>query len=208
MNFYLEHLDIKIDNFKLKLSRIDFCNPGVNLIYAASGIGKSTLLKVIYGEVKANSNFKLILNDSNLMQASIQNRNLGVVMQNYAVFDNLTVIENLSLIYKSKKSSYQKNPIKLKNLLDRLEILNLVNNEASTLSGGQKQRLAFAMALVAEPKLLLLDEPFSALDEKLKKTCRKLLQEYCLEYQIPALLVSHNKEDLSFAKKNIELIPE
>jgi molybdate transport system ATP-binding protein len=165
-------------------------------IYGNSGAGKTTILRILAGLTNAekslievdgaywnNSDKKIIL--------PIQKRSVGFVFQDYALFPNLTVRENLAF---ALQKGHDKNIVN--ELLELMELESLQNSKPQHLSGGQKQRVALARAIVRKPKILLLDEPLSALDDEM----RLKLQDYILKahqhYQLTTILVSHHLPEI------------
>ena len=157
-------------------------------IFGKSGAGKSTILKVIAGLERIEGGTLRVggeIWDDGKRFFPIQNRGVGFVFQNYSLFPNLSVYENIS---------YGKNasPAKIHSLLEMMEFIKLKDTKPSELSGGQAQRVAIARALANSPKILLLDEPFSALDHTIKS---KLLLEVLLlqkEFGFTLVFVSHD----------------
>ena len=165
-------------------------------IYGNSGAGKTTILRIlagltdtekslieVEGEFWNNTDKKIIL--------PAQKRSVGFVFQDYALFPNLTVRENLAF---ALQKGHDKNIVD--ELLELMELQSLQNSKPQHLSGGQKQRVALARAIVRQPKILLLDEPLSALDDEM----RFKLQDYILKahqhYQLTTILVSHHLPEI------------
>lgn len=173
-------------------------------IYGNSGVGKTTILRILSG--LAESEKSLITVDGEVWDDSekkihlpIQKRSIGFVFQDFALFPNLTVKENL--IFALQKNENLKS---IDELLEIMEINELQNSYPHSLSGGQKQRVALARAIVRKPKILLLDEPLSALDDEM----RFKLQDYILKihhrYQLTTLLISHHLPEI-FKLSNLVL---
>jgi molybdate transport system ATP-binding protein len=174
--------------------------------YGSSGAGKTSLLRILAGLLEPDSG-EIIINNTTWFSSkqsinlSPQRRQVGFVFQDYALFPNMTVKENLLFALKKGQNSNI-----IKELIELTELGSLQNIKPKLLSGGQQQRVALARALVQQPKLLLLDEPLSALDV----TMRHQLQDYLLEthksYGITTVLVSHDINELSrLVDKVVEL---
>lgn len=126
-------------------------------------------------------------------------RNVGYLFQDYALFPHMTVKQNVMYGLKNHKSRHRtETPVNPLELLNSFGVGHLVDRYPSQLSGGEKQRVALARALTVQPELLLLDEPFSALDKKSKLKLRQELKDIHTLWQIPFILVSHDEEDAGF----------
>ncbi len=165
-------------------------------IYGASGAGKSTLLHLIAGLLKPEEGRIRVGDDvwsdsTSKVFLPPQNRDIGLVFQEYALFPNMTVKENL--LYGLGKSDS-------KNIIGQLvEIMNLgqlQDRKPNTLSGGQKQRVALARALVRKPKMLLLDEPLSALDHRMRVKLQSYILEVHREFKLTTILISHDVSEI------------
>ena len=163
-----------------------------------SGSGKTTLLRVIAGLEQPDSG-RVILNELDATSQSPSARRVGFVFQHYALFGHMTVFENVAFGLRVRPR--QDRPSKAE-IRDRvMELLRLVQLESqakhfpSQLSGGQRQRIALARALAVEPKVLLLDEPFGALDAKVRKELRRWLRRLHDEIHIASVFVTHDQEE-------------
>ncbi|MDR6845396.1 ATP-binding cassette domain-containing protein [Flavobacterium granuli] len=161
-------------------------------IYGNSGAGKTTLLRILAGLTQADKTHIEVANEiwddsQNKFHLSVQNRSIGFVFQDYALFPNLTVKENLEFALQKNDNSKI-----VSELIELMELQSLQNCKPQNLSGGQKQRVALARAIVRKPKILLLDEPLSALDDEM----RFKLQDYILKihqkYKLTTLMISHS----------------
>lgn len=166
------------------------------VLWGASGAGKSTILHCLAGLIKPDNGFiklnkEMLYKQEAKISLPTKKREIGYLFQDYALFPHLTVKKNI--LYGTKK----KDNSRLINLdiLDTFGISHLVNRYPNQLSGGEKQRVALARALSAEPKLLLLDEPFSALDQDTKIKLRQELKNIHKKWKIPFIIVTHDQED-------------
>lgn len=174
-----------------------------------SGSGKTTLLKMIAGLEVPDKGY-IYINQKNVTKHSPKDRNVGFVFQHYALFKHMNIFENVAfgmrVVEKSRRFSEAKIVEKVRKLLELVQIGHLENYYPNELSGGQRQRAALARALAVEPRVLLLDEPFSALDRKLKQDLRRWLKELQKNTNITIILVTHDQEEaLDIADKIIVL---
>ena len=174
-------------------------NDNILVLMGASGSGKSMTLKCIAG-IETPDQGRIVLNDRVLFDSEkkinvqIQKRNVVYMFQSYALFPNMNVYENISVGLRARK--VKDVDIVAQKVMKQFQISELASRYSKQLSGGQRQRVALARLMAYEPDVLLLDEPFSALDEDLKED---LLRELKSELQIskPVIFVSHNKEEVN-----------
>ncbi|EIU4096893.1 sulfate/molybdate ABC transporter ATP-binding protein [Campylobacter coli] len=165
----------------------------ITAIFGESGAGKTTLLKIIAGIIKPEFGRievedELWLDTQKNINLSIQKRKIGFVFQDYALFPNMSVKENISYAATSKQ--------KAEELLSLMNLENLAKIYPKNLSGGQAQRVALARALAREPQILLLDEPLSALDFKMRSFLQDELVKILQHFKITTLLVSHDLAEI------------
>ena len=175
-------------------------------IYGKSGSGKTTILRMIAGLEKPEEGFisfnGIVYFDSNKkIHLPPQKRNVGFVFQNYALFPNMTVLENLEYAGENHRKK------QIEELLELLDLYQLKDRYPNTLSGGQQQRVALARALVRNPKILLLDEPLSALDPFTRIRLQDEIKKIHKYYRLTTILVSHDKPEV-FKLSNRVLILE
>ena len=159
-----------------------------------SGSGKSTLLRLIAGLELPDSG-KVLLTGRDSTYDSVQDRNIGFVFQHYALFKHLTVRKNIAFGLEISKAPKAKIAQKVEELLELVQLQGLGDRYPSQLSGGQRQRVALARALAVEPKVLLLDEPFGALDAKVRKDLRAWLRRLHDEVHVTTVFVTHDQEE-------------
>ncbi|MBE9056571.1 sulfate/molybdate ABC transporter ATP-binding protein [Sphaerospermopsis sp. LEGE 08334] len=159
-----------------------------------SGSGKSTLLRLISGLEMPDSG-KIILTGKDATYQSVQERNIGFVFQHYALFKHLTVRQNIAFGLEIRKAPKKKIQGKVEQLLELVQLSGLGDRYPSQLSGGQRQRVALARALAVEPNVLLLDEPFGALDAKVRKDLRAWLRRLHDEVHVTTVFVTHDQEE-------------
>ena len=185
---------------------VAFCSENQKiLVFGPSGSGKSILLKNIAGLMTPDRGFirignKIIFDAEQKINLKPQDRQLAYLFQHYNLFPHLTVRQNIG--FSLKKGLF--NPRRylddgrVKKWLEIFELTKLADYYPHQLSGGQQQRTALARALITEPKALLLDEPFSALDQALRQRMREEIDELQQTLEIPMMLISHDPEDLNF----------
>lgn len=172
----LKKISCSYPNFSLSDISFTVSEGEYFILLGESGAGKSLLLEAIAG-LNTIGTGQLLLNGRDITHEKIQQRGIGLVFQDQAVFPHLSVRENIAYPLKGKQfSKPEKNKI-IEEISDILKISNLLSRRPETLSGGELQRIALARALVQKPKILLLDEPLSATDSKLRSELRALLRQ-------------------------------
>lgn len=164
------------------------------VLLGSSGSGKSTLLRIIAGLIQPDSG-KVEINKKDVTYLSPQERNTGFVFQNYSVFRHMTVKENIEFGLKIRKINRDDKEKISSELLELVGLTGLEQRYADQLSGGQQQRVSLARALAYEPSVLLLDEPFGALDVKIRSQLRKSLKEIQTKIKVTTILVTHDQEE-------------
>jgi len=163
-----------------------------------SGSGKTTLLRMIAG-LEQPSSGEIYFGDENASTKTVQERNVGFVFQNYALFKHMRVIDNVAFGLRVRSTSRRPAAKEIRRrameLLELVQLGGLERRYPAQLSGGQRQRVAFARALAIEPKVLLLDEPFGALDAKVRKDLRIWLREIHDRTGHTTLFVTHDQEE-------------
>ena len=159
-----------------------------------SGGGKSTLLRIIAGLDKADSGV-ISIEGTDATKLPPQKRNVGFVFQHYAVFKHMTVAKNVAFGLEIRKKSKDEVAARVDELLRLVHLQQFAHRLPSQLSGGQRQRMALARALAVEPTVLLLDEPFGALDAKVRKELREWLRRLHDEVHVTTVFVTHDQEE-------------
>jgi len=159
-----------------------------------SGCGKSTLLRMIAGLDHPDQG-SIFINGDNVVSRSVQERQVGFVFQHFALFKHRTVRENISFGLELRRWSAAKVRNRVEELLNLVQLQGYANRYPSQLSGGQRQRVSLARALAVQPKVLLLDEPFSALDAKVRKELRAWLRTLQEETKVTTVIVTHDQEE-------------
>ena len=159
-----------------------------------SGSGKTTLLRVIAG-LEVPDSGTVLFQDDNITDRSARDRNVGFVFQHYALFRHMTVFENVAFGLRVRKWPEQKIRDRVRELLHLVRLEEKAQQYPANLSGGQKQRIALVRALAPEPKVLLLDEPFGALDAKVRAELRDWLRRFHDELRVTSIFVTHDQEE-------------
>ena len=199
-------LTIKVNGvlYQTKINiNIEDQHPKIYAIQGPSGIGKTTILNIIAGLKSINYSYikvgKRVLTDSqHHLNVKVQQRRIGYLFQDYQLFPNMNVYNNIKFMTKPSEH--------INELIHTLKIEHLLEKYPVTLSGGEAQRVALARALSTKPDLILLDEPFSSLDDKTKKEGIKLILKIFEAWQIPIIFVTHsNYEAQQMAHKIITI---
>ncbi len=159
-----------------------------------SGGGKTTVLRMIAG-LEMPSNGDIFIRGQRVNDIPVQKRNIGFVFQNYALFKNMTVFKNIAFGLKIKKWPRPEIEARVMELLKLLGLSGLEKRYPHQLSGGQRQRVAIARALAPKPSVLLLDEPFGAVDAKIRQELREWLVHLHRDLNVTTLFVTHDQEE-------------
>ena len=158
-----------------------------------SGCGKTTLMKAIAGLLPVQG--QILLDGTDITHLPVHKRGTVIVFQDMRLFPHLSVAENVAFPLKMQGIPKAQRLKRAGELLDKVQMGDFAHRKPSTLSGGQQQRVALARALAAQPKLLLLDEPFSALDENLREEMRNLVLQLRQEFDMTVILVTHDRAE-------------
>ncbi len=182
----LDGVDLKVDDGELLA------------LLGPSGSGKTTLLRIIAGLDWPDAG-EVSFNGENALAHGASERHVGFVFQHYALFRHMTVFENVAFGLRVQPRAVRKDEAsiraRVKELLDLVQLDWLSNRYPNQLSGGQRQRIALARALAIEPRILLLDEPFGALDAKVRKELRQWLRALHSEISVTSIFVTHDQEE-------------
>ncbi|KYC34997.1 sulfate ABC transporter ATP-binding protein [Scytonema hofmannii PCC 7110] len=195
MGIVVENVSKEFGNFKaVDRVSLEVKSGSLVALLGPSGSGKSTLLRLIAGLELPDSG-KILLTGSDATYQSVQQRKIGFVFQHYALFKHMTVRQNIAFGLEIRKATKVKIKERVEELLDLVQLSGLGNRYPSQLSGGQRQRVALARALAVEPEVLLLDEPFGALDAKVRKDLRAWLRRLHDEVHVTTVFVTHDQEE-------------
>ena len=161
-------------------------------ILGPSGCGKTTLLNIILGIVEADAG-TIVYNGEDLTRTVMEKRGFNIVFQDYALFPNLNVYQNITYGLKNKPGISSKEEVE--ELIHLLGLEDHLNKRVDQLSGGQKQRVVLARTMVMKPRILLLDEPLSALDGVIKESIKDRIKTIAREYHLTTIIVTHDPEE-------------
>ena len=198
----------KLQRFALD---VEFSAPaGVTIIFGPSGSGKTTLLECLAGLLRPDAGTIRVgaetwFDCGRKIELPPQKRRVGYVFQELALFPHMTAAENVA--FGIGETGDRKQNL-VRDILERFHIAHLAGHRPDEISGGERQRIALARALVTNPRLLLLDEPFSALDDELKTAIIADLKRWLEENRIPVLLVTHDREEAQMMRGRMLLMKD
>jgi ABC-type sulfate/molybdate transport systems ATPase subunit len=189
-------------DFSIEIENWEIPDQGVTALWGPSGSGKSSVLRLLLG-IDSAEKLEWDFQGTDLGKLSVSTRRLGIVFQNHELFDHMTALENLEFSAEAalcRRAELRPSAEKIKANLERfskkLGIDTFSHRSARLLSGGERQRVALARALIGEPRMLLLDEPFSSLDAENRSEARSLVRSVLDENRLPAILVTHDAADI------------
>ena len=172
-----------------------------------SGCGKSTVLNILCGILDVTSG-QVFFDEQDVTSLSPEQRNIGMVFQNYALYPHLTVLENIAFPLEVQKVNKKIRIEKAKEIAKLVHVENLLHRYPGELSGGQQQRVAIARALIKNPKLLLMDEPLSNLDARLRLEMREEIRRIQLETGVTTIFVTHDQDEAMSISDSIILMKD
>jgi ABC-type sugar transport system ATPase subunit len=182
--------------FVLDLPKWEILESGFTVLWGDSGSGKSSLLNILMG-FDQKATYQWHRDGIDISKLSPGDRRLGVVYQTAELFFHMTGLENILFASDARAISRDETMSHIQKLAPSLAIESALAKRASDLSGGERQRVALLRAIVGKPRLLFLDEPFAALDARLKNEARRVVRETLMRENIPAVLVTHDRDDFA-----------
>lgn len=202
----LEHISKSFDGVSiLKDINLEIGEGEIVSILGPSGSGKTTLLNLILGLTEIDSG-KLFYNNEDLTDVPMEERGFNIVFQDYALFPHLNAYKNI--VYGLKNKPGISTEEEVKDLIRLLGLNDHLDKKIDQLSGGQKQRVALARTMVMKPKILLLDEPLSALDGVIKESIKDRIKTIAKEYHLTTIIVTHDPEEALTLSDRVLIINE
>ena len=202
----LEHIKKSYDGVTiLNDINLEIADGEIVSILGPSGCGKTTLLNLILGMTDADSG-KIVFNGEDITDVPMEKRGFNIVFQDYALFPNLNVYKNIRYGLKNKPGISTEQEVD--DLIELLGLQEHLNKRIDQLSGGQKQRVALARTMVMKPKILLLDEPLSALDGVIKESIKEKIKTIAKEFHLTTIIVTHDPEEALTLSDHVMIINE
>ena len=190
--------------FSIDIPEWEILDEGVTSLWGPSGAGKTSVFRLLLGLESAS--FTWEFKGTDLAKLPTPERRLGVVFQTLELFPHMTAEENIRFAADARRIPVGEAKTHLTELVETLGLASCLGRKAALLSGGEKQRVALARALIGKPRVLFLDEPFSALDAGLRSEARDLVKRAISREKLPTVLITHDREDLeSFGGKVSEI---
>lgn len=203
----VEHLKKTYDDFSIDIPRWEILEKGTHVLWGASGSGKTSVLRILLG-LESCPSLLWKWGSQDLAQLSMKDRRIGAVFQTLDLFPHLSAKQNIYFPVQAREIPEDQACERFEKLKTILELDSFLHRRAELLSGGEKQRVALARALMSFPRILFLDEPFSALDQRLKADARKLVKDILRETNTPALLITHDPLDVEFLADQVSEIKQ
>ncbi|MCB0368071.1 MAG: ATP-binding cassette domain-containing protein [Bdellovibrionales bacterium] len=203
----VKKLKIQYNDFLVDIENWEILDKGVTVLWGPSGSGKTSVFRGLLGlEPKAECHW--LMNDIDVGKLAVGERKIGVVFQNYELFSHMTAYQNIRFAAEARNIAEDEFSLNILKLSKKLRVSELLEKNVKLLSGGERQRVALIQAMIGKPNILFLDEPFSALDEELKQESRELIKTVLSEYNIPVLMITHDKRDVDYLADKVSTIKQ
>lgn len=176
-------------------------------VLGPSGCGKTTLLRILIG-LENQSGGSVLLDGEDISKRKPHERDMGIIFQNYALFPNMSVLENVEYALKLREDLRKDSRKIAEQTLDQIGMHDQLDKRPSQLSGGQQQRVAIARTLALNPKIILLDEPISALDVSMREVMKKELKEIQKKFNSTMIFITHEQEEAFYLSDRIMVMSE
>jgi sulfate transport system ATP-binding protein/putative spermidine/putrescine transport system ATP-binding protein len=197
---WIKNLKHEFGNFVIDIPAWEILDRGLNVLWGPSGSGKTSILRLLLG--LEGGGYEWNIDGAEIGKLPVSEKKIGVVFQSYDLFPHMTAKENIDFGIAARGLDNRLLEDRIEYFKERLGLASFWNRRANKLSGGEQQRVALVRALIARPRALFLDEPFSALDEPLRHESRKLIRKIIEAEEIPTLLITHDRHDvLDLAEK-------
>lgn len=203
----IKNINLKLGRFALNVDQLELPDQGVTAFLGPSGSGKSSFFNTLVG-LHTPPNWSWDFQGEDLAKLDLSQRRLGVLFQSYDLFPHMTAKENIKIIFEARQNANQDFNEFIKPYLTKLKLEKCWSTKASDLSGGEKQRVALLRALISNPRVLLLDEPFSALDAEARVEARQLVKSVISNLAIPIYLITHDKADVQALAQQVVYIED
>ncbi len=190
----------ELDTFSINIHQWEILDQGITVLWGPSGSGKSTIINALLGlDEKAQVGWTMQGIDMHKLPP--EKRRLGVVFQEPGLFPSMSVANNILFPVNKKDQPYWQKIYE--ELVEELRLTEILKSPIHKISGGEKQRVAIARALIYEPRMLLMDEPFSALDTEVRDSSRNLMKKISQKLNCPVLLVTHDRSDVDVLAQKV-----
>ncbi len=190
------------EGFSVEIPRWEIADQGVTALWGPSGSGKTSVFRLLIG-LEPCAGLKWKFKDVDLAALPVPERRLGVLFQSLELFPHMTAEENILFAARARRLEDSVARERLGELVNELRMSSYLKRSAHLLSGGEAQRVALARAVIAQPRFLFLDEPFSSLDAELKAEARASVKRVISRFSIPTLLITHDQADLDALAQHV-----
>jgi len=192
----IRHLQKDYGDFKIEIPHWELPDHGITALWGPSGAGKTSVFRLLLGLEPCPGLEWKFADGVDLARLSPPKRQIGIVFQSLELFPHMTARENILFAARARKLTGGETEERLHMLVRDLRLESCLHRPAAVISGGEAQRVALARAVIAKPRYLFLDEPFSSLDAELREEARQVLARLIAQLAIPTLLVTHDRQDL------------